>query len=211
MNERRWKSVMVSQRLLTSLFQGPGECIGIRLDYPKLPDDARVVAINHDWSRQVFVAIVESASFAPVPAGAQIPLFDDGGCFGELTLRYIDGDKLTDRRPIREAAALKWREAELEAAKKMLPHHQFEEIVAKTPELQEVIKAGDGQPFAWSEGIICSTCGKPVSEDEYRHAYIRSAQDAAALIVIHRTCYLGAPAAQESSREWFQRVMSQPE
>jgi hypothetical protein len=112
-NERRVKIVLVSERLLLSLFQGSGECVAIRLDHPQLPSDAEVVRVSHDFDRMAFRLMVQSESFDPVPAGAMAPYFDEGHDLAECHLRYIDGDRVTEERPLSQKMKLADVEADL--------------------------------------------------------------------------------------------------
>lgn len=126
LDDRRLMLVVVSQRLLLELFQGPGQCVALKLDHAQLPEDAKVVAVHSDWNRQALVAVVHSDSFDFVPHGQELPIFNHGA-YGQISLRYIDGDRVTESRPIREAAAMKWRNAEIEAAKQATAEEQTAE------------------------------------------------------------------------------------
>lgn len=100
-NERRLKRVLLPERMLVEMFQGPGQCVGLRLDHPRLPADARVIGIHHDYSRQALVAIVHSREFEIVAAGRELPVFDeDAWRFANVEYHHVVGDRIVKRKRI---------------------------------------------------------------------------------------------------------------
>jgi len=100
-DERRVKRVLVSERLFLELFSPLGQCVTLRLHNPSLPADSKVLAVHADYSRRALCAIVESAAFATIPCGQEIPLFDEVPV--QCEARYVAGDRLTPWKPIEVA------------------------------------------------------------------------------------------------------------
>ncbi len=113
--ERRLTMVLVDERALLELFSPLGQCVSLRLNNPKLPEDVRIVSVNHDYNRRALAVTVHSKEFPVVPAGAMIPSFDTDG-FCNYEARYVVGDRLTPFKPMavaiqEQAAARAWANA----------------------------------------------------------------------------------------------------
>lgn len=85
--ENRVKVLWVDERYLLDLFQGPRQCMAIKIRSPKLPDDARVERVTHDWSRRAIGLLVHSAEFPIVPCGMEAPHFEEPG---DLWFEYVE-------------------------------------------------------------------------------------------------------------------------
>jgi hypothetical protein len=70
---RRLKVFFISPEFLVGLFDTAGT---FRVEANRLPEDARPVSISYDVTRHVFVLVIESVTFDPVPHGAIIPWAD---------------------------------------------------------------------------------------------------------------------------------------
>jgi hypothetical protein len=74
-NDRRFRVYMVAEWDILDAFtlrDDPPELLELpRL--PGLPDDARILAVQHDFYVKAFAFLVESASFDPVPEGQPFP------------------------------------------------------------------------------------------------------------------------------------------
>lgn len=69
--ERRYKRLYIDHSVLIGILNGIVETADF-----VLPDDARVVHVYTDLMRHGFAIIVESATYAPVSAGEEVPQVD---------------------------------------------------------------------------------------------------------------------------------------
>lgn len=99
-DERRLKIVFVPERELLHLFQPIGQCVALRLDHPRLPADAKVVRVHHQYDRMALAVVVHSASFPVCPEGQQLEFFETGDWSPRFEARYVVGDRLTPFKPM---------------------------------------------------------------------------------------------------------------
>jgi hypothetical protein len=217
----RVRRVLVSERLIVALFQGPGQCVALRLDHPKLPADARVIGVRHCWDRQAFDVIVHSADFDRVPAGSEIPLFDDAGGLAECHLRYIDGDRITEEKPLAqkrtdaefEIEAIKAGYGQSPLAAAIGPYRTFREMIQAFSLPAELLKDGVRNlpatvPLKDEAGNVIGTADVDQSGQAALKMQMSNAEAALKRPLENEFCRPGSPHG-ESSREWFQRIMSQ--
>lgn len=73
-DDNRLRIYNVDPRDILMMFYGPNEVIGIKVDKPELPKDAKVVGVNFAFDPRCFQLLVHSKEFDSVPLGERLPV-----------------------------------------------------------------------------------------------------------------------------------------
>lgn len=222
-NLDRVKRVYVSEHALLALFSPLGQCVALRLNHPKLPADARVLSVHHDYSRRAICAIVHSAEWPECRRGAELEVFDDPAEV-MVEVRYVQGDRLTPyMRHIDQVRDLTPEERE---ARERSKSEQFRDLAnagtdreweKATVSTTTSIKAGDPVQTNMGLGIAIPADGVPLMREGKQIGTAAVDSDGVALLSITDTEAAAMlkdsvlpidSAGEESARDWFRRIMS---